>query len=72
MLVQVENTSFGYIVSVYFDFERCNNFHWYRLLNFGDSQGDAIFFKDYRVSALSVPQLSDMIKNFDPQMIYKI
>lgn len=72
MLVQVENTSLGYIVSVYFDFEKRNNFHWYRICNFGDSQGDAIFYKEYRVPCLSVPQLCDLIRNYDPQRIYKI
>lgn len=72
MLVQVENTSLGYIVSVYFDFEKRNNFHWYRICNFGDSQGDAIFYKEYRVPSLSIPQLCDLIKNYDPKRIYKI
>lgn len=72
MFVQVENTSLGYIVSVYFDFEKRNNFHWYRIRNFGDSQGDAIFYKENRVPFLSISELFDLIRNFDPQRIYKI
>lgn len=72
MFVQVENTNLGYVVSVYFDFEKRNNFHWYRICNFGDSQGDAIFYKDYCVPCLSVPQLSKLISDFDLQKIYKL
>ena len=73
MLVQaqVENTSLGYIVSVYYAFDG-RSFHWYRLCNFGESQGDARFYMLYRVPALLDSQIRYLIKNYNPQRIYKI
>ena len=71
MIVQVENTSFGYIVSVYYALDGLT-FHWYRLRNFGESQCDARFYMLYRVPALLDSQIRYMIKNYNPQRIFKI
>ena len=71
MLVQVENTSSGYIVSVYYALDGFT-FHWYRLRNFGESQCDARFYMLYRVPALLDSQLRYMIKTYNPQRIYSI
>lgn len=65
MLTQIEDTEHGYIVSVYYDIDRNGNFHWHRLRNFGDRQGDAIMFRDYDVPRLDEHSLRLLIKNFD-------
>lgn len=65
MKSQIENTEHGYIVSVWYDYNRNGNFHWHRLRNFGDRQGDAIVFRDYDVPKLDDNIIRLLIKNFD-------
>ena len=64
MMAQIENTPDGYIVGVYLR-DGNGNGNWYRLRNFGDSQGDAIAFREYDLPTFSNQQIELFIKTFD-------
>lgn len=64
MNAQIENTEYGYIVGIYYDFERKGTPRWYRLRNFGTRQGDAKDFRDNDLPKLTDPQIRLLIKNF--------
>lgn len=71
MLTSTENTPQGYVVSVYYDVTGNGNYHWEKLRNFGDRQGDVIEFRDYDLPALSDAQIRQLIRQFDINVKYK-
>lgn len=64
MLAQIENTPQGYIVSIYYP-DSSGNYHWEKLRNFGDRQGDAIEFKDWDLPGLEDAHIRLLIRQFD-------
>ena len=63
MLTEIENTSYGYIVSAFMRDENGHG-HWYRLRNFGERQGDAIEFRDIDLPTFTDLRLRGFIKTF--------
>ena len=65
MLTNTENTPHGYVVSVYYDLTGSGSYHWEKLRNFGDRQGDAIEFREYDLPGLSDANIRQLIRQFD-------
>lgn len=57
------------MVNVLFDLG--DGMKWYSLRNFGDRQGDAIAFKEFDCPNLGEAQVKTLIRNYDPQRLYK-
>lgn len=65
-MFQINNTKDDYIVEVF----NTRNSHWEPIANFGDNQGDAIFFKNHDAPKLPEEQIKDLVKDYDPEMIF--
>ena len=72
MLAQVENIPMvGYVTGVYCKIPGDNIPHWYRLMNFGDHQGDAIEMREIDIPQMEMSGIQGLIETYDPSRIYR-
>ena len=71
MLLQVENTKDGYVVSgVFVDQDGCGR--WRKIMNFGGRQGDAIWACHSYLPRLDELELKQLASNYDKNVQYKV
>ena len=67
MKAQVEEKDGDYIVGVYCQLPGDNIPHWYRVMNFGERQGDAIAMELYDLPKMPNTRLAFMIRRYNPE-----
>lgn len=71
MQFQIRENKGDYIVEAYIIEDQNSLYgHWHPLRNFGERQGDAIFFKEYDCPKLEETHIRLLIKNYNPERRY--
>lgn len=68
-LKQISNTPDGYVISVWLETEPGLR-QWLPILNFGDRQGDAMFFCEAFLDQIEEKRIREMARNYNPKVIY--